>query len=57
LCSVGSGAVESLVKQIDQRLQIVGGRWKAEHVPKVLGQRCAYLNEELNPTTFILSRR
>jgi hypothetical protein len=57
LCSVGSGAVESLVKQIDQRLQIVGGRWKAEHVPKVLAQRCAYLNGELNPTTFILSRR
>lgn len=57
LCSIGSGAVESLVKQIDQRLQIVGGRWKAEHIPKVLAQRCAYLNEQLNPTTSILSRR
>lgn len=58
LCSIGSGAVESLVKQIDQRLQLVGSRWKAEHVPKVLAQRCAYLNEELNPTTsIILSRR
>lgn len=57
LCSVGSGAVESLVKQIDQRLQIVGSRWKPEHVPNVLAQRCAYLNGELNPTTFILSRR
>jgi hypothetical protein len=57
LCSVGSGAVESLVKQIDRRLQISGSRWKEGHVPKVLAQRCAYLNEELNPTTFILSRR
>lgn len=57
ICSIGSGAVESLVKQIDQRLQITGARWKAENVPKVLAQRCAYLNGELNPTTFILSRR
>lgn len=57
LCSVGSGAVESLVKQIDARLQIVGSRWKPEHVPKVLAQRCAYLNNELDPSTFILLRR
>jgi hypothetical protein len=57
LCSVGSGAVESLVKQIDQRLQIVGSRWKPEHVPKVLAQRCAYLNEELEPSSYFLSRR
>lgn len=57
LCSIGSGAVESLVKQIDQRLQIVGSRWNPEHVAKVLAQRCAYLNEELDPITFILSRR
>jgi hypothetical protein len=57
LCSVGSGAVESLVKQIDQRLQLVGSRWKPEHVPKVLAQRCAYLNEELEPTAYFLSRR
>ncbi len=56
-CSIGSGAVESLVKQIDQRLQIVGSRWKAEHVPNVLAQRCAYLNEELEPTSSFLSRR
>jgi len=57
LCSIGSGAVESLVKQIDQRLQIVGSRWKAEHVPNVLAQRCAYLNEELEPTSSFLLRR
>jgi hypothetical protein len=57
LCSIGSGAVESLVKQIDRRLQISGARWKEEHVSKVLAQRCAYLNGELNPDSFILSRR
>jgi hypothetical protein len=57
LCSVGSGAVESLVKEIDQRLQIVGSRWKPTHVPKVLAQRCAYLNEELESTASFLSRR
>jgi hypothetical protein len=47
ICSIGSGAVESTVKQIDRRLQISGARWKPEHVPKVLAHRCAYLNNLL----------
>lgn len=47
ICSIGSGAVESTVKQIDRRLQISGARWKREHVPKVLAHRCAYLNQQL----------
>jgi hypothetical protein len=47
ICSIGSGAVESTVKQIDRRLQISGARWKPEHVPKVLAHRCAYLNNQL----------
>jgi len=47
ICSIGSGAVESTVKQIDRRLQISGARWKREHVPKVLAHRCAYLNRQL----------
>jgi hypothetical protein len=47
ICSIGSGAVESTVKQIDRRLQISGARWKPEHVPKVLAHRCAYLNHHL----------
>lgn len=47
VCSVGSGAVESTVKQIDQRLQISGARWKPENVPKALAHRCAYLNGQL----------
>lgn len=47
VCSIGSGAVESTVKQIDQRLQISGARWKPENVPKALAHRCAYLNDLL----------
>uniref|UniRef100_UPI0036F2EE36 ISKra4 family transposase n=1 Tax=Trichocoleus desertorum TaxID=1481672 RepID=UPI0036F2EE36 len=44
LCSVGSGAVESTIKQIDRRVQISGAQWKRENVPQVLAHRCAYLN-------------
>ena len=47
ICSIGSGAVESTVKQIDRRLKISGARWKPEHVPTVLAHRCAYLNNQL----------
>ncbi len=42
--SIGSGAVESAVKQIDRRVKISGAQWSAQNVPKVLAQRCAYLN-------------
>lgn len=44
ICSVGSGAVESTIKQIDRRTKISGAQWKEENVPQVLAQRCAYLN-------------
>ena len=44
ICSIGSGAVESAVKQIDRRLQISGAQWNQENVPQVLAHRCAYLN-------------
>lgn len=44
LCSVGSGAVESAVKQIGARLKISGAQWKTENVNQVLSVRCAYLN-------------
>jgi hypothetical protein len=47
ICSIGSGAVESTVKQIDRRLKISGARWKLAHVPNVLAHRCAYLNNQL----------
>ena len=41
---IGSGAVESLVKQIDRRGQISGAQWASKNVPQVLKHRCAYLN-------------
>lgn len=44
LCSIGSGAVESAIKQIDRRIQISGAQWNADNVPQVLAHRCAYLN-------------
>ena len=44
ICSIGSGAVESAIKQIDRRIKISGAQWKKENVPQVLAHRCAYLN-------------
>lgn len=44
LCSIGSGAVESAIKQIDRRTQLSGAQWNTENVPQVLAHRCAYLN-------------
>lgn len=49
LSSIGSGAVESAVKQIDKRLKIVGAQWKYENIPLILSLRCAYLNGFLAP--------
>lgn len=47
ICSIGSGAVESAVKQIDRRTKISGAQWTQENVPQVLAHRCAYLNDLL----------
>ncbi len=47
ICSIGSGAVESAVKQIDRRTKISGSQWKQDNVPQVLAHRCAYLNDLL----------
>lgn len=44
ICSIGSGAVESAVKQIDRRLKISGAQWKLENINQALQLRCAYLN-------------
>lgn len=44
---IGSGAVESSIKQIDRRLKISGAQWKPENVPQALQVRCAYLNGQL----------
>jgi hypothetical protein len=47
LCSMGSGAVESAIKQIDLRLKVVGAQWKSDNVNQMLQLRCAYLNGQL----------
>ena len=44
ICSIGSGSVESAVKQVDRRTKISGAQWKRGNVPQVLAHRCAYLN-------------
>lgn len=55
ICSIGSGAVESAIKQIDQRLHLSGAQWKAERVPQVLAHRCAYLNDLIGRQALIES--
>lgn len=47
ICSIGSGAVESTIKQIDRRLKISGAQWNELNVSQVLKHRCAYLNAKL----------
>jgi hypothetical protein len=44
LCSIGSGAVESAIKQIGARSKISGAQWQIESVNQILSVRCAYLN-------------
>ncbi|HAH55547.1 MAG TPA: hypothetical protein DCM02_09800 [Flavobacterium sp.] len=42
--TIGSGAVESAVKQISARLNLPGARWKEENANKMIAFRCTYLN-------------
>ena len=44
ICSIGSRAVESGIKQIGRRIKISGASWKSEYVGQVLAPSCAYLN-------------
>jgi hypothetical protein len=44
VCSIGSGSVESSIKQINRRIQISGAQWNSANVSQVLAHRCAYLN-------------
>lgn len=46
-CSIGSGAVESAIKQIDLRLKLVGAQSRADNVNQMLQLCCAYLNGQL----------
>lgn len=45
---IGSGPVESLIKQIDARVQVAGAQWNPQNVPQILALRCAYLNNQLS---------
>lgn len=45
---ISSSPVESWIKQIDERVQVTGARWKPQRVPQILALRCAYLNGDLD---------
>lgn len=42
--AIGSGSVESKIKQISARVKLSGASWKKENVAQILRLRCAYLN-------------
>ena len=44
ISSLGSGAIESGIKQIGMRVKLLGSQWNIENVPQILSLRCAYLN-------------
>jgi len=46
--SIGSGTIESTVKQIGARIKLSGAQWKLENVPQALLHRCAYLNGQFS---------
>jgi hypothetical protein len=41
---IGSGDVESKIKQVGARVKLSGARWNRDSVPLILRLRCAYLN-------------
>ncbi len=53
--TIGSGSVESGVKQIGRRVKISGAQWEAKNVDQVVKHRCAYLNGQFS-TSFRLSK-
>lgn len=42
--TIGSGAVESTIKQIGRRIKISGAQWNRNNISQVLKHRCSYLN-------------
>jgi hypothetical protein len=45
---IGSGSVESWIKQIASRGKIIGAQWNPKNVSQILKLRCAYLNGNIN---------
>ena len=46
--SIGSGTIESTVKQVGARIKLSGAQWNTANVPQVLLHRCAYLNGQFS---------
>ncbi len=44
---IGSGSVESWIKQIGSRMKIIGSQWNQKNVSQMLELRCAYLNGDI----------
>jgi hypothetical protein len=44
---IGSGSVESWIKQIGSRVKIAGAQWNPKNVSQILKLRCAYLNQDI----------
>ena len=44
---IGSGSVESWIKQIGSRIKIIGAQWNPKNVSQMLRLRCAYLNQNI----------
>lgn len=53
--TIGSGSVESTIKQIGRRVKISGAQWNQINVPQVLKHRCAYLNGYFYSPKYIYS--
>ena len=53
ISSIGSGAIESTVKQISRRVKISGAQWNKQNVSQVLFHRTAYLNGMLSTTHYL----
>ncbi|MBR8828503.1 MAG: hypothetical protein DSM107014_11490 [Gomphosphaeria aponina SAG 52.96 = DSM 107014] len=45
---IGSGSVESKIKQMGLRVKIAGAQWKKDNVSQILKLRCAYLNGDIS---------
>jgi hypothetical protein len=45
---IGSGSVESWIKQIGSRIKIIGAQWHQKNVSQMLKLRCIYLNGGIN---------
>ncbi len=48
---IGSGSVESWIKQIGARIKIIGAQWERKNVPQMLKLRCTYLNGDIALST------